>query len=205
METNTLRNTIFTAMIALMIAFASSAAAQTSLYSDVKAGQVGDIITIILTENISGSSTADARKSSNANGSASGSVSGNFIPFEPTFGSGAQVNYGSDERNLSSQRQLLQGMMSVQIIEVTPLGDLLVEGTRMTKINGETHRMELTGTVRSKDVDSQNRVLSYRVANANISYQQEGGIKEFTKRRGLVRRVVLGGVAVALGTAIFLN
>lgn len=192
-------------MIALMIAFASSAAAQTSLYSDVKAGQVGDIITIILTENISGSSTADARKSSNANGSASGSVSGNFIPFEPTFGSGAQVNYGSDERNLSSQRQLLQGMMSVQIIEVTPLGDLLVEGTRMTKINGETHRMELTGTVRSKDVDSQNRVLSYRVANANISYQQEGGIKEFTKRRGLVRRVVLGGVAVALGTAIFLN
>lgn len=205
METNTLRNTIFSAMVALMIAFASSAAAQTSLYSDVKAGQVGDIITIILTENISGSSTADARKSSNANGSASGSVSGNFIPFEPTFGSGAQVNYGSDERNLSSQRQLLQGMMSVQIIEVTPLGDLLVEGTRMTKINGETHRMELTGTVRSKDVDSQNRVLSYRVANANISYQQEGGIKEFTKRRGLVRRVVLGGVAVALGTAIFLN
>ena len=205
METNTMRRTIFTATLVLMLTFASSVAAQTSLYSDVKAGKVGDIITIILTENISGSSTADARKSSNANGSASGSVSGNFIPFEPTFGSGAQVNYGSDERNLSSQRQLLQGMMSVQIIEVTPLGDLLVEGTRMTKINGETHRMELTGTVRSKDVDSQNRVLSYRVANANISYQQEGGIKEFTKRRGLVRRVVLGGVAVALGTAIFLN
>jgi len=205
METNIMRRTIFTATLVLMLTFASSAAAQTSLYSDVKAGKVGDIITIILTENISGSSTADARKSSNANGSASGSVSGNFIPFEPTFGSGAQVNYGSDERNLSSQRQLLQGMMSVQIIEVTPLGDLLVEGTRMTKINGETHRMELTGTVRSKDVDSQNRVLSYRVANANISYQQEGGIKEFTKRRGLVRRVVLGGVAVALGTAIFLN
>lgn len=205
MDRNTLGTTIFAAVIAGMLIWTPAIFAQSSLYSDVKASQVGDIITIILTENISGSSTADARKSSNANGSASGSVSGNFIPFEPTFGSGARVDYGSDERNLSNQRQLLQGMMSVQIVEVTPLGDLLVEGTRMTEINGESHRMELTGTIRSKDVDSQNRVLSYRVANANISYQQEGGIRDITKRRGLIRRIVLGGVGAALGAAILLN
>lgn len=206
MDKNSVKVTMFTAVIftALLLS-APAAMAQHSLFSDVKAGQVGDIITIILTENISGSSTADARTSSNANGSASGSVSGNFIPFEPTFGSDARVNYGSDERNLSSQRQLLEGLMSVQIVEITPTGDLIVEGTRITKINGETHEMNLTGTVRSRDVDSQNRVLSYRVANANISYQQEGVVKSLTKRRGFLRRVVLGGVGVALGAAIILN
>lgn len=186
--------------------FAGSAMAQkSSLYSDVKASQVGDIITVILTENISGSSTADARKSSNANGSVSGSVTGNFIPFEPTFGSGTQVNYGSDERNLANQRQLLEGLMSVQIVEVTPLGDLIVQGTRSTEINGETHEMKLTGTVRQNDVDSRNRVLSYRVANAEISYQQKGGLHEITKRRGMIRRIILGGVGVALGAAIFMK
>src|SRR5690625_8005868 len=47
-----------------------SATAQNSLYRDVKANGVGDIITVILAENISGSSSSDARSSSNAAGCA---------------------------------------------------------------------------------------------------------------------------------------
>jgi flagellar L-ring protein FlgH len=203
MEKNILKQGIFIlAVAALIMADVMPATAQTSLYRDVKANQVGDIITVVLVENISGSSTSDARRSSNANGSATGSVSGNFIPFEPTFGSGVKVDYGSDSRNLASQRQLLEGFMSVQIVDVTPLGDLIVQGTRVTEINGETHEMSLKGTVRPNDVDSNNRVLSYRVANANISYQKKGGFAEATKRRGLMRRIVYTGVGLALGAAI---
>ncbi|WP_340103555.1 flagellar basal body L-ring protein FlgH [Rhodohalobacter sp. 8-1] len=192
-------------ILVLLLSAQSAAVAQQSLFSDVKANQVGDIITVVLTENISGSSTADNRRSSNSNGSASGSVSGNFIPFEPTFGGDAQVNYGADAQNRSNQRQLLEGLMSVQIIEVTALGDLIVEGTRSTEINGETHEMSLTGIIRQNDVDSRNRVLSYRVANANISYQQKGGLYEITKKQGRIRRIVLGGVGLVLGAAIFMN
>lgn len=175
---------------------------QVSLYKDNKANQVGDIITVILVENISGSSTSDSRKSSNADGGASGSVSGNFLPFEPTFGSDVNVNYGSDERNLANQRQLLQGQMSVQIVEVTPSGDLIVEGTRKTEINSEVHEMSLTGTVRPNDVDTNNQVLSYRVANADISYQKQGGLDEIKQRRGFIKRVVFAGVGVLLGAVI---
>lgn len=207
MDKNTLNNLTVVIILSLcgMIFIPSHVKAQSSLYSDVKASQVGDIITVILTENISGSSSADARNSTNSNASASGSVSGNFIPFEPTFGSGAQVDYGSDQRNNSAQRQLLEGLMSVQIVEVTPLGDLIVQGTRSTEINGETHEMKLSGTVRQNDVDSQNRVLSFRVANADISYQQKGGIHEITKKRGRIKRIVLGGIGIALGAAIYMN
>lgn len=179
-----------------------AATAQNSLYRDVKANDVGDIITVILAENISGSSSSDARSSSNAAGSAGGSISGNFLPFEPVFGSDANVEYGSDERNLANQGQLLKGNMSVQIIEVTPRGDLVVEGNRTTEINGEIHEMHLTGVVRPNDVNSMNQVLSYRVANANIVYQKQGGVEELTKKRGIIRRVVFTGVGVLLGAAI---
>ncbi|MFO7846556.1 MAG: flagellar basal body L-ring protein FlgH [Balneolaceae bacterium] len=205
MDKNSLAGILIPILFAGWMIIPGNAEAQRSLFSDVKANQVGDIITIILTENISGSSAADARNSSNSNASASGSVSGNFIPFEPTFGSGAQVDYGSDSRNNSAQRQLLEGVMSVQIVEVSERGDLLVEGNRSTEINGETHEMSLSGTVRQQDVDSQNRVLSYRVANANISYHQKGGLHEVTKKRGRIKRIVLGGVGLALGAAIFMN
>ncbi|MCC5913844.1 MAG: flagellar basal body L-ring protein FlgH [Balneolaceae bacterium] len=199
MAKNIMKTGLFGVMLML---FATQVDAQHSLYRDIKANQIGDIITVVLVENISGSSSSDNRRASSSNGSASGGVSSNFIPFEPTFGSDVSVDYGSDDRNAASQRQLLQGNMSVQIVDVTDQGDLIVEGTRSMKINGETHKMNLTGTIRARDVDSRNQVLSYRVANANISYEKQGGIKDATKRRGLFRRVVFTGVAAALGAAI---
>ena len=136
------------------------ATAQNSLYRDVKAKRIGDVITVVLQESTSGSSTSDNKQSTSSDGMASGSMSGSFLPFEPTFGSGVNVNYGADQKNLSSQRQLLEGYISVQIVEVTQSGDLMVEGNRMTEVNGEIHKMSLSGIVRQNDVDSKNQVLS---------------------------------------------
>lgn len=178
---------------------------QHSLYRDIKANNIGDIITIILAENISGSSTSDARTASNSDGTASGAVSGNFLPFEPTFGSNVQVNYDSDERNLASQKQLLQGYMSAEIVEVTSGGNLRVQGTRRTVINGDVHEMSLNGLVRTTDVDNRNRVYSYRMANAEISYEKQEGLKNLTKKRGFFKRALFTGIGAALTAAILLH
>lgn len=221
MEENTLLNTaplnLFTARLLGAFAFISvlcftapvgttgTAQAQSSLYSDVTAHRVGDIITIILQENISGSSQSDSRNASNSAGSAGGSASGNFLPFEPTFGSDVQVNYGADQQAQSSQGQLLEGNMSVQIAEVTPQGDFIVEGSRTTEINGELHQMSLLGRVRSRDINRYNQVFSYHVANANISYRKKGGTRELTKQRGFIKRVIFTGIGLGLGAAIIMR
>lgn len=191
--------------ILIVSATADSAKAQYSLYRDVKANQVGDIITVMLMENISGSSTTDARRTSQTGGQASGSTSSNFLPFDPFFGTDASVNYNSDERNLANQRQLLEGYLSVQITEITERGDMRVSGRRITEINGELHEITLEGTVRSNDVDSRNRVPSYRVANAEINYQKKEGMRQMTRRPGFIRRVVFLGVGAAMGAAILVR
>ncbi|MEX0594079.1 MAG: flagellar basal body L-ring protein FlgH [Balneolaceae bacterium] len=180
----------------------SDVQAQQSLYQDVKANEVGDVITVILSENISGSTTSDSRRSTQSEGATSGSVSGNFLPFEPTFGADASVDYGADERNLSNQRQLLEGSLSVQVVEVNPRGDLTVEGSRMTEINGEKHTMELSGVVRPNDVNDQNEVLSWRVANATIRYHKQEDLDQVKQRKGVIRKVVFTGVGLLLGGAI---
>ncbi len=179
--------------------------AQFSLYSDVKAKKVGDIITVVLRENLQGSSTTDSKVTSNSNGQATGSLSGNFMPFEPVFGSGASVNYGSDQKNLATQRQLLEGFVSVQIVEVNNQGDLIVEGKRQTEINGEVHEMSIAGTVRVNDIDGNNQVLSYRIANAEISYQKMGGIGDRKGSRGILKKVVFGGIGAGLAAAAILR
>ncbi len=192
--------------LCMLVAFATNTAwAQNSLYSDVKAKRVGDIITVVLQENLSGSSTSDTKVNSRASGQADGSISGNFLPFEPVFGSGVSVNYDQDQQNESIQRQLLQGFVSVQIVEVTETGDLLVQGNRLTEVNGEVHEMAISGTVRQNDIDGRNQVLSYRIANANISYQKMGGLKNRKKSTGLFKKIVFGGVVAGLGAAVLLR
>lgn len=206
MATNTMMRSIILTTVCLFFGFNAPVIGQISLYQDIKAHQEGDIITIVLRENISGSSTSDSKTASNSDGSMAGSASGNFLPFEPTFGSDVRVDYGSDERNLASQKQLLEGYMSVQIIEVTPSGDLVVEGSRVTDINSEKHEMTLKGIVRPIDIDNRNRVLSYRVANAEISYHQEGGrFSGVTKKRGFLRRTLFAGLGVALSAVIIVR
>ena len=192
-------------VFAFLLASAWPATGQHSLYRDVKANQVGDIITVVLMENISGSTNTDMRRSSSTGGQASGSASSNFLPFEPYFGTDASVDYNADESNLSNSRQLLEGYLSVQITDINDRGDMIVSGNRLTEINGEMHEITLEGTVRSNDVNSDNRVPSYRVANAEINYQKKGGVKRMTRRPGFLRRVAFWGVGAAMGAAILVR
>ncbi len=208
MDKNNLANNmrqinLIAALLLIVFLIAEPVVGQHSLYRDVKANRVGDIITIVLVENISGSTTSDSRSASSIDGSANGSISGNFLPYEPTFGTGARVDYGSDERNLANQRQLLEGFVSVQVVGVDQMGNLIVEGSRHTEINGEVHEMNLRGLVRTNDIDNQNRVLSYKLANADIKYQKKGGLVDSVKPKGSFSRLAFRLISVGLaGVAI---
>lgn len=179
--------------------------AQHSLFRDLRAHDVGDIITVVLMENISGSSTSDSRVASNASANAESAASGNFLPFEPVFGAGSKVDFDSDLTNFANQRQLLEGFLSVQIVEVTATGDLLVEGSRYTDINGEKHEMSLRGVVREVDVNGMNQVPSFRIANAEISYKKQGGFMNHKEKRGAFKRIALGIVSAGVSAVLIMK
>lgn len=206
METNVMKHSIFFLFASILIlSIAMPANAQRSLYRDIKAGKVGDVITVILVENISGSSTRDERASSNQTGQLQGSLGGNIMPLEPFFSSDASVSSNTNSNFLANQQQLLRGNLSVRIIDVTPNGDLVVEGSRATEINGEKHWVKLSGMVRPSDVDNTNSVLSYRVANAEISYMKEESIKQAWRKPGKLRRAVMYGIGATLVGAVLVR
>lgn len=206
METNAMKYTIiYLFATVLILTLALPASAQRSLYRDNKASRVGDVITVILVENISGSSTRDERATSNQTGQLQGSLGGNIMPLEPFFSSDASVSSNSNSNFLANQQQLLQGNLSVRIIDVTPTGDLVVEGSRSTEINGEKHWVKLSGLVRPTDVDNTNSVLSYRVANAEISYLKEESLQQAWRRPGKLRRAVMYGIGATLVGAVLVR
>lgn len=175
--------------------------AQNSLYSDVKAHRVGDVITVILTENINGSSSTDSRTQSNTSGSATSTVSGSMLPMDAIFGANAQLDYNSDERALANQRQLLSGTLSVRIKEIDESGNYLIDGARSTEISGEIYSMNLSGVVRPTDINDANEVLSYRVADADIVYLNKGGINGLTRKKGIGRKLLWGAVGIVTGVS----
>lgn len=204
MEKYTLIGKYF-AVLLLVVGITSTTYGQRSLYKDNKAVQVGDVLTVILQENISGSTSADAQNESNAGTGAGGSAGGNFMPFQPTFGGEAEVNYESGEQVSSNQGQLLEGYMSVEVTDMTSGGNLIVEGTRSTEINGEKHEIDVSGTVRPKDINGRNEILSYRLANAQINYEKEGGASRAIKKEGFIKRAALTVAGIGLSTVAVLK
>ena len=143
-----------------------------SLFSDVKATQVGDIVTVMLVEQNSGQKSSDT----NLNQSTAVNVGA------PTFGGSSRPNMGiaMDSANNfvgeagSSQSNSLNGSIAVTVREVLPSGNLLVEGEKWMQINQGNEFIRLRGVVRPRDVGPNNVIYSTQVADARISYSGTG-------------------------------
>jgi len=183
-------------VMAILCSFPILGQAQ-SLFQDVKARQVGDVITIILDENITGSSKAGNDASKSNASSTSGGIDNDFISLDE-FEAATSRDDQIANNATSNQEQLLLGTMSVHIIEITDNGSLVVEGDRMIEINGEKQKITLKGNVRPIDIDTENRVPSYRVADASIIFEQEGGIEAEKDRKGFLK-IAMGVASVVTG------
>ena len=158
----------------------------TPLTSGGRAGQVGDIITIQLVERTA------ATKSNAANTQRDGSIgltppsTGPFSLFDPSDvgASGTQQFKGKGD---ASQSNALSGEVSVTVAAVYPNGTMLVKGEKLLTLNRGDERVQISGIVRAIDIGPDNRVLSTRVANANIRYVGKGEIARASKQGWLQR------------------
>ncbi len=187
-------------VVLLLLIIPGLAAAQNSLYQDYRARQVGDIITIVLAENISGQSNTKANTQNSSSGDASGKVTGSITNFLPVFGANASLDYNTSDNISNVQNQLLKGTFTARVDTIEQNGDLHITGSRSTEINGEIHTLYLQGYVRPEDVSTNNSVLSYRIADAHIKYLKKGKVKD---RPGFLRKKIFLLLGVILAFTAF--
>lgn len=139
-----------------------------SLTSDRRPRRVGDLLTVVIYENSSATSSADTGSSRD------GSVGGNIDApgYKRNAGLGASNEFSAGGRTQRAGRALAQ--LTVSIVEIAPNQDLVIRGEQLLEINGEKQSIRLEGRVRQKDVSEQNSVLSTRVADARIAMVGEG-------------------------------
>lgn len=153
-----------------------------ALSADRRAAQVGDLLTIVVYQ--TAESTATNRSDSSRSTNFSGGVNGAGINESGGLRLGGSYTGGGQVQR--SERLVTQ--VTVAVEQVLPNGDLLVAGAQRMHVNGETSDIGVRGRVRPSDISSDNRVLSSRVADAQINYDGHGFVSR-SARPGLINRV----------------
>lgn len=151
------------------------------IYSDSKARRVGDIITVLLTENTQASKTAKTETKKETDASLSPLIGLNGLA--PTIdGNTLQLGIESDGNfkgdAKSNQSNSLNGEISVHVYRVLANGNLVIRGEKWLTLNSGQEFIRMVGIVRAEDISADNTVVSTRVANARISYSGKGTLAE---------------------------
>jgi flagellar L-ring protein precursor FlgH len=192
--------TLFALFILLLLALAPplqaeslwSANGQTSrsMFADRKAAAKGDILTIVVSESAVAQSSQS--KKSNRESKLEDAIS-RFIysglgahkgELPGTSGAGKSSYSGGGD---VSNSQSLSARAAVQVTDVLPNGNLVIEGVRVVTFSGETQYVVLRGIVRFDDISRENSVVSTNIADARVEFYSEGSLTDAQKRGWLAK------------------
>lgn len=153
---------------------------------DARAFQTMDVVTILVSE------SQEGRKKAETNTKGEFSLTAaikSFFGFEKSWESNnddlkstSLVDASTDTefkgKGETKRSGSLTGKLSAVILETLPNGLLRLEGSKIISVNNEEEIMVISGLVRARDIDAQNRVESSRIANMRIDFYGRGVVND---------------------------
>jgi flagellar L-ring protein FlgH len=196
----------------VVVAAPMSAAAQSlyregapaaSLFSDLRARAVNDIVTILIVEESSSSTSGNTKTSKESSRSAGVSQFPTFLdPIAPKLNNKKLSTWVQDSFNMNlngtgshngqgsiDRSDKVSGQIAARVVRVMENGNLLLEGRRAVVVNNETQVITISGTVRQLDITSANTILSSQIADAEVQMEGKGIIAD-AQRPGILYRLL---------------
>jgi flagellar L-ring protein FlgH len=155
--------------------------------------QVGDVITVLVTETTLASATktqsgTDQQTRKNALGISPPQMG--VTPMPPIDMSvSTNKNASSNQTGDAKRNVSFRGDISVRVVAVdAKTGLLQIKGAKAVDVDKNKQTLNLTGWIRPEDISAQNYVASERVADAQMTYTLTGDIGK--TRGGLIGRLV---------------
>ena len=167
-----------------------NAAATFDLFMDLRARQVGDILTVLLVERTDASKESSASAAKDTDLDTGMPIFGGQMPTHngnPIMNNQFEGSRSFDGSADASQSNRLDGSISVTVAGRMPNGNLLVRGEKRITINQGAEYIRLEGIVRPVDNGPDNTVPSTKVGDARISYSGRGTLDD-ANRPGWVWR-----------------
>lgn len=187
----------FKHMLAALALLGAAAAQATSLYqpatyqaftSDLRPRRVGDLITVMVYENASASSSANTSAGRDAGVGLDVRLPGK------SHGAGIKADNQLDGRGRTAREGRVLAQITVAIKEITEQGDLVIVGEQLLEVNNEKQQIRVEGRVRPQDVSDANVVQSTRIAGAKISYAGQGDLADMQRPAWWQRFLTLFGL-----------
>jgi flagellar L-ring protein precursor FlgH len=149
--------------------------------------QVGDIITVVLTESTQAQRQSGVETTREGTNSPLKALQSAFaldsnrvkraakaIPFD-------DLKIESKGSGTANQAASLSGAIAATVIQVLPNESLLIKGQKRLTLSEGSETIQVLGLVDQRDVQPDNTVLSSRLANARISYEGSGDLSAVAK------------------------
>jgi flagellar L-ring protein precursor FlgH len=165
-------------------------------FIDTKARQVGDIVTVKISESSKATNSADTKAGRTS--SLEAGIDTLFgtedwyrdkvldkipstLPKPDPFGNlsvKGSLSSDFDGSGSTSRSGDLSAFITCRVTEVLPNGNLYIVGSREVLVNHETQMIILSGVIRPRDINDDNVILSTFVSDAKIAYSGSGIIND---------------------------
>jgi len=163
------------------------------LFSDHKAMNVYDIVTVVISETAKSSSTGSKQLSENDISNLGGGVfSSNGLVANGGKASNtlSQLNSGfQTSSNSSFQGQgtatkdaSFTTTVSARIVKILQNGNYFITGKREILVDDQKQIIQISGVIRPYDIDQYNNINSSQMSDAKILYKTEGDVDRATEQ-----------------------
>lgn len=152
-----------------------------AIYADDVARQIGDVLTIKISEDskVDNKAKRDMQKETDRSSSFDGKL-GNLADLGD-FGMAANSDNELKSKADYKDERKYEDSITVVVVDILPNRNLIVMGTRNRDIGGDIQTIEVSGIVRPSDVAFDNTVKSEQVADFRIVSKNGGVSAPFTK------------------------
>jgi flagellar L-ring protein FlgH len=166
----------------------------TDLGSDLRASQVNDLVTILVSE--SASAVAQGSTKTQRQSSAKAAVTAAAGVKNPVGTLANLANAASatqlDGQGTTSRTTQLSTSLSARVTHVLPNGYLVVQGSKETVVNSERQVVTVRGVVRPTDLSASNVVRSDQIAQMELKINGKGVVADAVRRPFILYRILLG-------------
>lgn len=157
-----------------------------SMFTDIKAKQVGDLVTVLISEGSSSIVKASKGFDKSLEHSNTSGI-GPLLKLIPDLGfSSEQAGSTSGQSSVSTS---LTANVTAKVVKVLDNGNLVIEAQRTVVTNEEKQEITLTGTVRPQDIEADNTVLSTYLSDVSIKQTGKGAVGD-RQKEGIISKVI---------------
>ena len=163
------------------------------LFYDSRARNVGDLLTMIISEASEVDNSEDRSMNKNSSNGASADYSASSGGGLTSQAATASLDFASSAKRVFSGKANYRDSreytdhITVTVVDVLPNGNLVISGRRCLSIAGEQRTLVISGVVRPIDIGPDNKISSRYVADLKTVYEGEGTSKKFTRQGWLGR------------------